>query len=53
MSGSLVIDLCWMNRLLGVAEFPIGSGNFIGTIQVTQHIPQYIILNMPLINEDG
>ena len=34
MSGSLVIDLSAMNNLLGVAEVPLGSGNYIGTIEV-------------------
>jgi hypothetical protein len=34
MSGSLVIDVSAMNNLLGVAEVPVGSGNFVGTVQV-------------------
>ena len=35
MSGSLVIDLSGLNNVLGVAETPVGSGNFVATIQVT------------------
>ena len=44
MSGSLVIDLSLMNNFLGVAEIPLGSGNYIGTVQVFVGKVLYLII---------